>query len=73
MSFLKDLLIAVHVPVKILGCLTWADNANINKRKYNAVSVHDIHYMVILAMTPRIADGIKRTWTLRREKRVAVL
>ena len=36
MSFLKDLLIAVHVPVKILGSLTWADNANINKRKYNA-------------------------------------
>ena len=56
-----------------MGSSSRADDADVYERCYDGVCAHDVHDVVILAISPRIAYGIEGSGAMWRQKGMSVL
>lgn len=56
-----------------MGCSSRADDADVYERRYNGVATHDVHDVIIFAVSPRITYGIEGSGAMWRQKGMSVL
>ena len=50
-----------------MGCSSRADDADVYERRYNGVATHDVHDVIIFAVSPRITYGIEGSGAMCRQ------
>lgn len=56
-----------------MGCSSRADDADVYERRYNGVATHDVHDVIIFAVSPRITYGIEGFGATWRQEGMSVL